>query len=134
MRSVLAVVAGFAAWSALWLVGTAGVQTGLASRLRPDLSTDDALVCSVLLLLSVACSVLAGWVTASIGRRRWFAASCAQALLLLAVGIAVEMATWEVLPAWDHVVFLILLVPATLAGARLRPGGGSTRTTAHAAA
>jgi hypothetical protein len=133
MRSVLAVVAGFAAWSALWLVGTVGVQTALASRIRPDQSTDDALVCSLLILLSVVCSMLAGWVTALVDQRRWFGASCAQALVLLAVGIAVEVATWKMLPAWYHVVFLILLVPATLAGARLRQRGGSTRSTAHAA-
>jgi hypothetical protein len=123
LRSILAVVAGFAAWSALWIAGNQTMLAALGDRVRPDQSTDDPLVCSLLLVLSVACSLLAGWVTALVDPRRWWASTWAQALILLAVGIAVEVGMWELLPAWYHIVFLILLVPCTLLGARLRRRG-----------
>jgi hypothetical protein len=134
MRSLLAVVAGFAAWSALWFVGTSGVQAAFASRIAADQATRDPLVCSALLLLAVACSLLAGFTTALVDPRRWWGAAWAQALLLLAVGVAVEFGMWEKLPAWYHLVFLGLLVPCTLLGARLRRGGSPRTATARAAA
>jgi hypothetical protein len=117
------VVAGFAAWSALWFAGGAAIQAGLAGRFNSDMSTDDVLVCALLIVVSVACSLLAGYVTALVAKNRWLAFAWVQSLVLLAVGLVVEIGVWEMLPAWYHVVFLILLVPATLLGAHLRQRG-----------
>jgi sugar phosphate permease len=97
----------------------------LAARIRPDGSTDDRLVCTSFLLLGVGCSLLAGWVTALVDARRWRALAGVQAAVLLAVGIVVEVSAWELVPAWYHVVFLLLLVPCTLFGARLRARSAS---------
>ena len=37
-----------------------------------------------------------------------------------AVGIAVEASVWSLLPAWYHIIFLVLLIPVTMAGGRLK--------------
>ena len=42
-------------------------------------------------------------------------------ILLLATGIAVQLQYWSLLPIWYHLVFLVLLVPSTVAGGSLRP-------------
>jgi hypothetical protein len=123
VRGFLAVVAGFAAWSVLWFAGNSAIQAGLAGRFNSDLSTDDVLVCALLILVSVACSLLAGYVTAWVAKKRWLAFAWVQALVLLAVGLVVEIGIWQMLPAWYHIVFLVLLVPATLVGAHLRQRG-----------
>jgi hypothetical protein len=41
-------------------------------------------------------------------------------ILLLAVGIFFQLKMWNVIPAWYNVIFLVLLIPMTLAGARMR--------------
>jgi hypothetical protein len=41
-------------------------------------------------------------------------------VLLIVVGVFVQAQLWRLLPAWYHLSFLILLLPATLAGAWLR--------------
>jgi hypothetical protein len=120
IRGILAVVAGFVAWSVIWFGGNTAVQSAFASRFNTDRSTSDVVVLVLLLLLSVVCSLAAGFVTALVARKRWQAMAWVQAIVLLAVGIVVEVGMWKLLPAWYHVVFLLLLVPATLVGARLR--------------
>ena len=42
------------------------------------------------------------------------------AIILLATGIAIEVSSWELTPVWYHMVFLALLVPATVWGGMLR--------------
>ena len=47
--------------------------------------------------------------------------------MLLAVGIAVQVSYWDVMPVWWHLLFLASIVPFTLLGARFKGGpGGST--------
>ena len=41
------------------------------------------------------------------------------AIILLAVGLGVEISGWDTTPAWYHIVFLVLIVPSVLLGARL---------------
>lgn len=124
-RGFLAVVAGFVAWSVIWFGGTTAVQSAFSSRFNTDQSTSDVLVLGLLLALSVVCSLVAGYVTALVARNSWRAMAWVQATVLLAVGIVVEVGMWKLLPAWYHIVFLLLLVPATLFGARLRRASGA---------
>ena len=41
-------------------------------------------------------------------------------ILLLLVGVLVEIIAWRYLPIWYHFLFLFLLIPATLAGGKLK--------------
>lgn len=120
-RQILAVVAGFIAWSVIWLV--AG-QIVLA--VNPDAYGEDGVtvVSSGILVLfimvaAVAC-VVSGWLAVLIGRDRGHRAAMLLSLLLLVVGLVVELSTWGMAPAWYHLVFLGLLVPLTMAGANLK--------------
>ena len=42
------------------------------------------------------------------------------AFVQLAIGIAVEASYWELMPVWYHLLFLALLIPATVYGGRLK--------------
>ncbi|HJU66737.1 MAG TPA: hypothetical protein VJ650_00720 [Gemmatimonadaceae bacterium] len=119
-RAIIAVVAGALVWALLWVGGTQAAQAAFPSLLsmgQPVTSTG-ALV--GLLVYSVALSVLAGYVTASVAAQHSMPAVWALAILQLAIGIGVEASAWRLTPVWYHIVFLMLIVPATLYGGRLR--------------
>jgi hypothetical protein len=120
-RQILAVVAGFVAWTIIWLA--AGQ---IVAAVVPDAFAEDGLtvVSSGVLVLflvvaAVAC-VVSGWLTALVGRDRSRRAVMILALLLLVVGLGVELSTWGTAPAWYHLVFLGLLVPLTVGGGNLK--------------
>lgn len=121
LRSVLAVVVGFAAWSALWLGGDVAVRGAWPEAYPanfPETPMTATMPLAATLALSVLCSLAAGWLAAALGRRR-AGAVWALALLLLAFGIAVQISTWSALPLWYHLPFLALLVPVCVFGGRL---------------
>lgn len=118
-RAVGAVVAGAVVWAVLWIGGTRAAQ-----RAWPTIAAPSEPVSHVGLLLgyigfSVVLSVLAGWVTAAVRGRDPMAAVWALAVLQLALGIVAEVSYWSLLPLWYHLVFLALVVPATVYGGRL---------------
>ena len=120
-RLVLAVVAGFALWSALWLI--AGV---VVLAVAPDAYGEDGRTVTssatliLFILVAAVVSLVAGWVTALIGREAGRTAAMILAVVLLLVGLGVEIGSWQYAPIWYHLVFLGLLVPATMAGAAIR--------------
>lgn len=123
-RVFLAVLAGAAVWSVLWVAGTGAAQAALPEIARPDEPLTHAGLLVGYLVYSVALSLLAGYVTAAVAGARPMPAVWALALLQLALGVGFEVSYWELLPAWYHLVFLALLVPATVAGGRLRTRSG----------
>ena len=50
------------------------------------------------------------------------------AVLLLATGVGVQAAAWNLMPVWYHLVILGLLVPGCLLGARLKGTPTGSRT------
>ncbi len=124
IRKIVAVVLGFALWSGLWLAGNAA----LASRAEPHAGSAGASPNNATLAwtlgVSIACSLAAGAVAGAIMSRRHGAmqAACVLGALLLLVGIAVQGGAWSSMPLWYHLCFLAMLLPATLAGARLSAG------------
>ena len=70
------------------------------------------------LLLSVVASLAAGVATAKLAPRLPMRHVWILAALLLATGIPVQMTSWELLPAWYHLMFLAALVPVTVLGGR----------------
>ncbi len=124
-RVILAVLAGAAIWAVLWIAGTQGAQAAFPDTLIPDQRLEHTGFLAAYIVYSVVLSVLAGYVTAAVGgpdpmRAVWILAS-----LQLALGLAFEISAWSLTPAWYHIIFLALIVPATVYGGRLRAGRGA---------
>ena len=119
-RIVLAVIAGFALWSVLWLVVNASSAALAPGAFNEDGTTDSATVLLVVLILSIACSVGSGVLTAAIARTPSLGPAWVLGGLLLAVGVFFQVQYWDAMPLWYHIPFLALLIPGTLIGARFR--------------
>ena len=120
MKQTLGVVAGFVLWSVLWLCYN---QLLLKAGVLPsDLSRPLTAPTPLLLLLagSVVFSLVSGYVTARLAGEPSTMPALVLGILLLAVGIFFQLKMWNVIPAWYNVIFLVLLIPMTLAGARMR--------------
>lgn len=125
MRNIFSVLAGYAVWTAVFLGGSAVVRAALSSVHDDAGYTDNVTALLVYLALSVIASLLAGFVTARIAmppKAKWVFFT---SLALLATGVPVQLSVWELLPVWYNLVFLALLVPATLMGGRLGASAGS---------
>lgn len=119
-RMIGAVVAGAVLWAVLWLGLNAVLPSVLPDTVVPGRPLDDVPVLAFLILYSAVLSVLAGYTTAAVGRDRAGMAVKVLAGLQLVFGIIAETANWDLLPVWYHLVFLALIVPATLFGGNLR--------------
>lgn len=119
-RAVVAVVAGAAVWAVLWLSGTRATQLLLPELVVEGQPLDHGGVLGFYIAYSVGLSVLAGFVTAAVGGTRPMPAVWALAALQLVLGVVAEVAYWDLLPVWYHLVFLALIVPATVYGGRIR--------------
>ncbi|MDA8017284.1 MAG: hypothetical protein MPN21_07525 [Thermoanaerobaculia bacterium] len=120
LRSIGAVVAGFATWTVLWLSSNAA-----ARAIVPDAFDDQGLTSSTgillfLLVASVVYSIVAGWVTAAVAGRAEVPHTVALGVVQTAIGIAVQLAYWDVMPLWYHLPFLALLLPGNVLGGWLR--------------
>ncbi|HJR64972.1 MAG TPA: hypothetical protein VJ802_00980 [Gemmatimonadaceae bacterium] len=119
-RTILAVLAGAVVWAVLWVGGTQAAQAALPSVLGVGQPVTDAGVLVGLIVYSVVLSTLAGYVTATIAARDPMRAVWALAVLQLVLGIGFEASAWNLTPVWYHIVFLALIIPATIYGGRLR--------------
>ena len=118
MKLTLAALAGFATWSVLWVLGNTVLMKLFPDAFHQDGTTARPGMLLVVLGLSVAYSAFSGFLTAWIGGG--IAPAYLQAGLILAVGIAVQWQYGKQFPLWYHLLFLGLLVPAILLGAKLR--------------
>ena len=93
VRKILAVIAGYLAWSVLWLVATSSAMAVSPGSFGEDGSTSAGMLL-VFLALSVVFSLFAGWLAASIasGAR---GPALLTGILLLITGIPVQSATME---------------------------------------
>ena len=119
-RVILAVLAGAVVWAVLWVGGAQAAQAAFPSVLPIGQPVTSTAALLGLIVYSVALSVLAGYVTASVAARDPMPAVWALAILQLAIGVGVEASAWSLTPVWYHLVFLALIVPATVYGGRLR--------------
>lgn len=119
-RVILAVLAGAVVWAVLWVGGAQAAQAAFPSVLPLGQPVTSTAALLALIVYSVALSVLAGYVTASVAARDSMPAVWALAVLQLAIGIGVEVSGWTLTPLWYHIVFLALIVPATVYGGRMR--------------
>ena len=124
-RIILAVLAGAAVWAVLWISGTTLAQSLFPAQLAPGQPVKSIGAMLGLIVYSVLLSVLAGWVTAVVARAGWSAAVWAMAILQLTLGIIAEVSAWKLLPVWYHLLFLALVVPATVMGGKWRQGANA---------
>ncbi len=120
VRSVVAVLAGAVVWALLWTASMNGLQAAFPERIQPDAYLGDVAILSVYIALSVAYSVIAGYVTAVVARRREVPHALALGLFQLGLGIYFESTYWILLPVWYHLTFLALLVPGNVFGGWMR--------------
>lgn len=117
-RDIGAVGAGAVLWAVLWIGGTAAAAGAFPGALPSGAPVTATAPLAGLVLYSVILSVAAGYTAAAVGRGmrpvRWLAG------VQLVLGIAIEAAAWSLTPVWYHLVFLLLLVPMTVWGGRLR--------------
>lgn len=115
-KMVVAVIAGFALWSVLW-VGSNQALTRLSPAMfKPSEGQMPPIIALVaLLVLSIICSVLSGGL-AGILYRTSMTPVWILAVLLLVTGVLVERGIWNLLPLWYHATFLALLIPVTAFG------------------
>jgi hypothetical protein len=121
-RAILAVIVAEVVWTVLWLGGSAGAQSLWPETIRAGepLTHTGALVGYI--VYSVGVSVLAGYVAAAMRRDDPMRTVWVFAWIQLAIGVGVEVSGWSLAPAWYHLAFLALLVPAIVWGGTLRAG------------
>jgi len=131
LRIILGVIAGFIVWSIVW-VGTDALLSAISpdwfGRIftefqnavnRNEPFTPPVSVSVYLVFQSVLCSLIAGFTAAAIAKENR-KSTLALGVLLLATGVFVEAYHWNYFPLWYHVSFLLLLIPATILGGRLK--------------
>jgi hypothetical protein len=119
-RGILAVLAGAILWAVLWVGGTQAAQSAFPSLLAMGQPVTNAGALLGMIFYSVALSILAGYVTAAVASREPMPAVRALAILQLVLGIGFEVSAWSLTPVWYHLVFLALIVPATVFGGQMR--------------
>lgn len=119
VRIILAVVAGWLLYGIVWNLVAFGMSAVFSDTFVMGEPLSDTLVLVIYLALSIPVSVLAGFAAARIGLAHAGTAVKALAVVNLVTGIAVQAMSWNLLPAWWHILFLLFIVPATLYGGRL---------------
>lgn len=115
IRSILAVLAGNIIWAILFLGSNAILARLLPAQIKADkIESVPALL--LLLALSLIFSIIAGYITARIAKRKEITHTLVLGVLQLAMGIAAQMANYDAVPLWYHIVFLLLLIPGNLFG------------------
>ena len=117
-----AVAAGALAWFVLWSGGTMAAQAAFPEVIDPNWPLTHVGALWGYILYSVILSVAAGYITAAVARSAAMTAVWVLAGLQFALGVYFEISFWSYTPVWYHLVFLSLIVPATLYGGTLRKG------------
>jgi len=120
LRNILSVIAGFAVWTVLWLGSNSVISLGWPAFFKEDGSTESTGILLLLFVLSVVFSVVAGYLTVMVARARDLRSVSVLGILLLVVGLFVQIQIWDMMPLWYHLLFLLFLFPAPVAGGALR--------------
>ena len=118
IRNVLSAVAGYAAWTVIFLCGSAVIRAGMPAVHDPEGYTTNATALVLYLVVSFVASLAAGYLTGRIARGSRMMWVGVLAFLLVATGIPVQLSAWDLLPPWYNLVFLAALAPLTLLGGR----------------
>lgn len=130
-KLILGIIVGFIVWSILW-VGSDAVIAALLPNWYGKVLVDfqeaitkgtpytvDSTILVLSLIRSVICSIIAGLLAVLISKEQ-AKTTIGLGILLLLFGIFVQSAIWSYYPLWYHLIFLILLIPITVLGGKLR--------------
>ena len=131
VKIVLGVIAGFVAWSILW-VGSDQVLMVSAptwygahlldmemARANQEPFAADTAILLFNLVRALIVTILSGFLAAFIANENRRTPLILGVLLVL-VGIAFEAMYWNQIPIWYHLIFLGMLIPVTILGAKLK--------------
>jgi hypothetical protein len=119
LRPGLAVIIGFAVWSAVWLASNALLIELHVLPHGSNTPIQDAGALLALLVAAVITSLTAGYVAAMLNPSASMRSVLVLGALLVIVGVVVQSNYLDVMPLWYHVAFLALLMPVCLVGAKL---------------
>ena len=131
LRIIAGIIAGFVVWTILW-TGSDALFSALspgwygrhlnAFQAAVDNGSSymaDSIMLIIALIRSVVFSLIAGYIAAAIARENT-KSTVGLSVLLLAFGIFIQSILWNYAPLWYHIPFLLLLVPMTIAGGKLK--------------
>ncbi len=120
LRIILGVVAGFIVWSMLWVGADAVIRAIWTSYDESAKAMNfQTSMLFVPLILSAIVSVISGFIAALIAREN-AKSPLILGIILLIVGLLVQLSVWNQIPLWYHLAFLILLIPMTILGGKLK--------------
>jgi len=130
LRIILGIIAGYFIWTILWL-GSDAIFSAISSDWATKATdfrdavannapyTPDSMILIVLLVKSVIITIISGFAAALIAREN-IKSTVVLGLLLLISGVFVQLMHWNYMPLWYHVLFLLMLIPMTVLGGKLR--------------
>jgi len=131
IRIILGIVAGFVAWSIIWVgsdqvlmsispnwYGAHQHAFGAAMVNKTSFMADSTILIMHLVRASIV-SVMAGFIAAVVAAENR-KAPLGLGILLLVVGIGVEAMAWSFAPVWYHLLFVALLIPMTVLGGKMK--------------
>ncbi|MEZ5307247.1 MAG: hypothetical protein R2684_08900 [Pyrinomonadaceae bacterium] len=120
VMKIVGVVIGFIVWTLIFIGGEQLVGAIAPSWVADPTATyiDSVPLLSTYLVRSVIASFVAGLVAALIAKDN-NKTPLILGIILLIVGVLVQAAAWNLLPAWYNIVFVLLLVPTTLVGGKV---------------
>jgi hypothetical protein len=131
VRKIVGVIAGFIAWSIMWL-GSEKALSAIwpewhgahqvafeAAVANGGAFTADTTILLMNLVRGSIVSVISGYLAALItGENR--RSPLILGVLLVAFGLFVVVSSWSYVPVWYHIIFTALLIPMTMVGAKLK--------------
>ena len=118
LRLTLGIVLAPVFWGVIQFPGSL-----LVSSMYPDVAAGSVppplAYLLIALALSAAYAVFSGFCAALTAGTNDNRLSIGAGLVLLVVGIGVQVAFWDTLPVWYHLVFLALIMPLTYLGTRI---------------
>lgn len=131
IRIILAVIAGFLAWSILW-VGSEQVLSAVfadwfgahqiafeKATFNKEPFTADTTILVFNVFRGIVVSIVSGYLAALIAAENK-KSTLTLGILLLAFGLFIVSMTWSIIPLWYHVVFSAMLIPMTILGGKLK--------------
>lgn len=131
IRIILAVIAGFLAWSILW-VGSEQVLSAVfadwfgahqiafeKATFNKEPFTADTTILIFNVFRGIVVSIVSGYLAALIAAENK-KSTLTLGILLLAFGLFIVSMTWSIIPLWYHVVFSAMLIPMTILGGKLK--------------
>ena len=131
LKIILGVVAGFIAWTILWLGSdqllvsfSPGWYGNHQHSFETAMENKTSFVPDTTILLmhlgrALIITIMAGFIAAIVaGENR--RAPLVLGVLLLLFGIFIQAMAWSYLPIWYHIIFLGMLVPVSVLGGKMK--------------